>query len=857
MFDGSVRWGSLALVLDYVRVAFARYGRVTLLGGLVSALAALAVASQQKDVWRAEAAIALSEPRFLASLTLRETNTAEQPQLGRDAAAMATRLVATEHLVALAKELGLMDRWEEGRVPLARWVGGLRDHLLGPPSDELILETVVELLRRRVRAESDGNVVRLSVEWPSRDVATAIAQGLVSSAASTRRADELRELELKRAQLEERLSVLRTEQALLLRQALAERDRSLATARPPAYGELPSSLRALQAREAELLDRLETQRIAADLVSLGGTAGIRVLRVAGAPDAPLDRRGPLLWLLCLLSGVVAALASPIVAAVASRRLQTPAQTATALSLPVLAALLGPKPSGGVFGRVALGTALALSAASGVATGLGNGNLALGLVPTLAVGGAYLLWHLPLKWPLLALMLAAVTVDDPTDRPYPGSGWRSLTFPLGKVLFANVANFTGFELCLMALGLLALTRRITGSSVDPRHTASPRLVRLALVLSFLTVLALGLLGLARGGDVRHALWQARFLLFLPLQAALALHAFEIPKDLRKLALVVLVGSLVKAALGAYFIFAVARPRGLLPPHTTGHNDSILLVTAVLIPLGLLWERPSRAHLRLALAWLPPVLLALILNERRIAYVHLAFSGIAIFTLSPWHRSKRAVARFALRAALPGALYLAVGWFLPSVSVFAPAAALRAAVAPAPGSELDSSSLERDIENYNLIRSAASRPLFGQGFGHAFTEYVPSFDFAQSNFGHTAHNSVLWLLWIGGALGFVGVFLYVGIVSFYWARTTPRCTDGCERVALYVSLGVLLSYLSQAFGDMGTQSSLINFFVASAVTIVAQLASKHRAWSTGAAERPAATVEPPEHEGGPAPAPAAAG
>jgi hypothetical protein len=160
-------------------------------------------------------------------------------------------------------------------------------------------------------------------------------------------------------------------------------------------------------------------------------------------------------------------------------------------------------------------------------------------------------------------------------------------------------------------------------------------------------------------------------------------------------------------------------------------------------------------------------------------------------------------------------------------------IRSVIAPPEGSKSESSNADRDFENYNLMKTWEANMFFGQGFGHAFTEFIPSYDFAQSNFGHTAHNSMLWLMWIGGQFGFTGVLLHVAVALFFFARTLRRTTRSSERSALLVASGILLSYLNQAFGDMGTQSMLINFFVATAVCIIGRLAAQNGAWKLGQA------------------------
>ena len=292
--------------------------------------------------------------------------------------------------------------------------------------------------------------------------------------------------------------------------------------------------------------------------------------------------------------------------------------------------------------------------------------------------------------------------------------------------------------------------------------------------------------------------------------------------------------------------IAFPRGIFPPHTTGHNDTMLFVTAVVTSLCLFWEKPTRRHLWLMLAWLPLLALALKLNDRRIAYVDLVMVLGLIYFLSPGHEMKRRLTR-AIVVLLPLVLvYLAAGWNQVERGFFAPAQKVRSIVAPAADTEEESSNVERDIENYNITKSWEQNMLIGQGFGHAFTEYLPSNDFHQSAMGHIGHNSILWLLWIGGIFGFTAVLGYLAVGLFFLGRALHLATDWRHRVALLVSLSIIVTYLMQAFGDMGTQSITFDFFVGTALAIAGRIATKVHAWrvpAQGQAERPH-PIEGPE-------------
>jgi hypothetical protein len=532
-------------------------------------------------------------------------------------------------------------------------------------------------------------------------------------------------------------------------------------------------------------------------------------------------------LAALVAIALSALAAPVLLTLGAGRLLSAAQVEDALGLKVLATL----PSAGVaetaVSRPLQGAAAVLALASGAAAGLSDGSLLAAALPCGALLVGFLVWTRPHKWPVLGLLLAGLMLDDPTDRPYAGM-WQSPLYLPGKLLFTNVALFTGFELCVYALLAVMLVRSVRRSRLDPLEPQAPRPLRVAVLLSLGTVLWLVALGLVRGGEFRTGLWQFRYLLFLPAAALLVMRALEFPKDLGKVLGVVVAGSLVKAVMGAYFIYEVARPNGLIPPHTTGHNDTVLFVAAVFTPLALLWERRRRRLVALALAWLPLVALAIKLNDRRIAYVELLIVGVTLFLVSPWNETKRAVMRLMLVLAPVVALYTVAGWNTSGGRLFAPVQKVKTIVAPPKGTEEETSNTDRDTENYDLLRSWEGHKALGQGFGFRFTEFRPLNDFKPSNYGQIGHNSILWLLWIGGLSGFFGVMLYVGVSVFFAGRTLPLVGVPEERAALTIALAVLVTYMNQAFGDMGTQSYAIDLLVAVAVAVVGQLATRHGAW-----------------------------
>ncbi|MCU0696095.1 MAG: hypothetical protein MUC96_06175 [Myxococcaceae bacterium] len=820
---------SLHQVRQTLRISLARHrvsGALTLAVALATALV---VRLALPETWRVQAEVVVAEPATLYRLTAPFDAV---PRLDGDLAQLPELLTSKARLVALVKRTGLVDRWAATRSPLARLKDALVERVRGPMSDEDLLDALVAMVDQRLGVWVEGNKVFIACEWSDPQVARSMVEGTLVALQALRLERDVGALEAAARALDGQRAGVEAELRARLESVEQEQRAARAQGRWPNYAGAREQLRRDTGRASELWLEAANTHLRAE--AMAKSARFRTL-VTVPPRAPRRPEGPspVQWALGLLVACLSShLGGAVVSGLLGKRVLSDAQASAVTGVPVVASVT--REWSGVMLPIAPRALLVVSllgAASGAALALTRHPLG-GLGPWLLVAAGWALWRLPLKWPLLGLLLLAVTVDDPTDRPYYNL-WRSPLWPIGRVFFTNIAWFTGFELSLMGLGALTLLRRLAGRAeqTEAPGAQGPGPLRGALVLSFVTVCWLVVWGLARGGIFREALWQFRALAFLPLASLLALSAFRFPDDLRLLGRVLVVGSVVKALLGAYFMYGIAFPSGEYPPHTTGHNDTMVFVTGVVLALVRVWEWPSWRHLLQALLWLPVLALALKLNDRRIAYVDIAMALGFIYLVSPMHRAKRLLTQ-AIVAMIPVLLlYTAVGWNARG-GLFKPVVKLRSIVAPTADSEEESSNVERDIENFNLLKSWERDMVFGQGFGHAFTEFIPSNDFSQSAFGHIGHNSVLWLLWIGGITGFFGLLLYLGLSAFFFARTLPVVQAPEERVALLVSMGIIITYLLQAFGDMGTQAMQLAFFVSIAVAIIGRLTSRYGRWSPAA-------------------------
>jgi hypothetical protein len=448
----------------------------------------------------------------------------------------------------------------------------------------------------------------------------------------------------------------------------------------------------------------------------------------------------------------------------------------------------------------IGTALALVLA-------GTGVL-IPLLPLAALLGLAVVLATPMRGPVLALTVLALLVDNPGERPMDGR-WESPLLAPGRLLYLNLNSLTGIgplrfsllEALIVLLVAVVVLRKLLDDPIDdPRRLGLlPNPMRIAFAVFATTIVALEFWGLARGGDFRNSLWQARQLFWLPVLGVLFGNAFKEMRARAALLRGLVAVAWVRCLAGIWFYFAVARPSGVRPEYSMTHSDSVLIVVAAIIAIAALVERPSIHHLALNLVTQPVFALGLIVNDRRLAFVMLGGGMVALILMGP--PSLKRLLRRSLIVVIPLALlYVGIGWNS-NAGAFRPVGVLRSLT-----TQTDTSSKTRDIENYNLIKTLEVNPLVGSGFGHEYRELVEAYRVDQvfEQYRYIAHNSVLWLLSLAGWIGFT-LLWSVFPVGVAIALSAHRNSRGVvDRVTTLATVVAILSFVLQAWGDMGLQS-----------------------------------------------------
>jgi hypothetical protein len=465
--------------------------------------------------------------------------------------------------------------------------------------------------------------------------------------------------------------------------------------------------------------------------------------------------------------------------------------------------------------------------AGASLALTNGNVAVTLAPFLVAVLAWGALRMQLGWLAVGLLFICLVFDNPNERP--GMGYfttpllapgKLLYFALEKSVGLKGAKLFGVEVLLLVLFLLVFIRE--------RRTIFVRPLRSAVLVALGAVIFMELYGILQGGSVRFSMLQFRPLLFLVLFSL----GFGLAMRRRKFVIPVMgalvLAAFIRACFGIWGWWTVMR-HGVKTDDLGGgmyvmtHSDGVLAVAAVLILAYWVLHRFSPLLLGFSGFVGGVVFFGIIINNRRLAFVGLAFALFTIyFILDRGMRGR--LNRILIVLAPFLAVYIAIGltidrpWTRP-VQVLKSVA----------DSE-DASSKTRDIENFNVMFTARDVPLLGTGFGREYNERVVAYDISRvfEAYRYVPHNSLLWLLMAGGLIGFTAFWSMLTVTSFLAIRVLRRTDRTSEKIFAMSTLSAVVVYGTQSFGDMGLYSWLGALVLGAHVGVIGNLAWHTRAW-----------------------------
>ena len=473
----------------------------------------------------------------------------------------------------------------------------------------------------------------------------------------------------------------------------------------------------------------------------------------------------------------------------------------------------------------------VGAATAVAVVAGNGSVGAAVAPALLAGLLFAMWTVPLRYTALCLLAALLSLDLRSDAF--GLWYTPLAIfgdmfraNLDEVIPASHIKASGLELVLIVALVVTIYRKSTSERhYDPDLIPPANLFSALALLGVVAVVLGSVNGVLHGASIKSASWHARPLLHYPALFFFFLAAFPQRRDRLAIGRVVVAAALIKSVFALYVRLVVQRRVSFYMEYATNHFDSILFVVACVILLVNLAERMDRRALLNCALYLPILLGGMIANNRRLAWVALGISLLAIYWVSPVNRWKRGVTRAVLVLAPVALLYVGIGWN-GSSAVFAPVRLFHSVTS----GKVDRSTWDREVENWNLALSIRERPLIGRGFGLEYTEYFKGDDLSSGFpiYRSLPHNSMLGLLLFAGLFGFIGIMsfyvcgVFLAVLCF---RSAERAQD---RVAALCCIAAVVTCWVQAYGDLGLGSTQSKVFLALSMAVICRLSLQMPDW-----------------------------
>ncbi len=452
-------------------------------------------------------------------------------------------------------------------------------------------------------------------------------------------------------------------------------------------------------------------------------------------------------------------------------------------------------------------------ASVVASFLGGAApaLALAWIPL----GFYYAVRAPLHIGLRMFLVLSLFIEPPEMMP--GAGyWVTPLEAANNTFYGSLKMLTGLPGLYFSLFLLiAFIFCVRARKAAKPETKMPaaRLARRTLAVTWFAVIGFEVYGILRGGKLEPSFIQVLPLFTMPVVGYAFLMGLRGRDDLYALANIIVSVAMARSVLVAWVFFIICLPQGFRPEYATTHGDSVTFAAAFLILLANVIEiRNRRTFWRFAIVG-GGLLMAMVMNNRRLAFASIAVGAIAMYVTLPQSKTRQKVNRY-LRIIIPIAgLYFFIGEGIDH-PLFAPARLAWSAFA-----QKDESSNSRVVENENLMATLNDFPLLGQGFGHEYKELEKHGDISEFMplYKYVPHNSVLWLWTVGGLVGFALLWMGYVVAAYLAARAYRFAENPVERASTLACVGMVAICISNDWGDVGAQSNLriVMFAVAFAV------------------------------------------
>ena len=423
-----------------------------------------------------------------------------------------------------------------------------------------------------------------------------------------------------------------------------------------------------------------------------------------------------------------------------------------------------------------------------------------------------------------------------------SAWGKLWSTPGRYsadfLFYPVPGLRIPLLDVIVLGLLAAS---WGRPSSVKGRAAP--MEKAIWCSIGSFLLWALIGIVRGGSAFQIRFQLHILVMVLVSGLMQIRVLTTPAHFRMLGKTIVYAGLLRFAEMFYFYLTVLRTYQGELQSVTSHADSLFFSTCVVLVLAnALHVRTKKSTLQ-AIFVILPMLWCIQINNRRLAWVGLAGSLIAMYALLNIGAARKIINRYLIRALPFAIVYVAVGWSHPT-GVFKPIASLQSVSDPN-----NPSTQSRVLENAGLIVTLQTNPLIGTGFGHEYIEISTTYSVGATIFPeyrYDPHNSLLGLVAFSGALGFSGIWMVFPVTVYFAARAYAFANSPLVRTIAMASVCEVFIHANQLWGDLGALAYPSMVLVSGAMAAASRMAVFTGAW-------PDAKRSPPKRGAAPAAGP----
>jgi O-antigen ligase len=361
------------------------------------------------------------------------------------------------------------------------------------------------------------------------------------------------------------------------------------------------------------------------------------------------------------------------------------------------------------------------------------------------------------------------------------------------IFENLKDYTpvplqanAVEIWLVFLAVVWLVQGVLSNRLRLSAIPCPP----AWLIAAGTILVAFTYGVVQGGDVKVALWEIRALGYLLGLIWLVPQVVEKRRDVTLLLSVIVVTLGIKSVQGLYRYFVILGMELDLRETFMAHEDPVMIIPMLFLLAALYYYRTTPFLTRVLLGSAPFMFTALVLTQRRVAYIGLAISMVVFFTtLSTLPR--RRILRVALPILLVFAAYAAA--FAGSDSPLGRPIQRALTIFDS----TNTSNLYRVLELENLRYTIRNHP-WGIGFGHPYEiiRQMPKLEFSLVDY--IPHNQVMWLWVKTGTVGFVlMLFFFARMVSeAVWTYRRSRDPLLCA-VAVIIPIAIINQLVASSF------------------------------------------------------------